>query len=85
MTERTETEMREQLAYYAHEAWSGWMAYLFSKSTLNADGTVTIPAWAAMRWTRQMTTRYPDLSEAEKASDRAEADKMLAIVRGDEF
>lgn len=73
--------VREQLAAYAHEAWAGWMIYLFSKSTANPDGTVTIPAWAVKRWFRQMMTRYAALPEEEKASDRDEAEKILKILR----
>ena len=72
--------MREELAEYAHNAWVGWMKYLFEKSTQNADGTVTIPAWAAIRWRRQMDTQYKALPENEKELDRLEADKMLAIL-----
>lgn len=76
-----EEQLREALAEYAHEAWSGWMEYLFSKSGLDSDyGTRTIPAWAVDRWHRQMSTPYDDLPEEEKASDREEADRMLAIV-----
>lgn len=74
-------ELREALADYAHEAWSGWMEYLFSKSTPNPGGTWTMPAWAANRWLRQMETPYAELPEGEKESDRAEADKMLALMR----
>lgn len=74
-------ELREQLAEYAHDAWSGWMRYLFEKATENDDGTVTIPAWAVERWKRQITTPYADLPENEKESDRLEADKILAIPR----
>ena len=73
---------REQLAEYAHKAWSGWMAYLFEKSEQNSDGTVTIPAWAVERWRRQSITPYSALPESEKESDRAEADRMLAITGG---
>ena len=72
--------MREELAEYAHDAWGGWMKYLFEKSIPNADGTVTIPAWAVTRWQRQMNTQYKALPEGEKESDRLEADKMLAIL-----
>jgi hypothetical protein len=59
------------------------MQYLFSKTTTRIAGKsagVVIPPWAVERWTRQMTTPYADLTEEEKESDRAEADKMLAIV-----
>jgi hypothetical protein len=72
--------VREQLADYAHEAWSGWMRYLFEKSQTNPDGSVTIPATLVARWQRQMNSPYGSLPENEKESDRAEADKMLAIV-----
>lgn len=76
-----ERETRELLAEYAHDsAWSGWMRYMFSKGAMNHDGSWTMPAWAVERWTRQMNTRYADLSEGEKVSDRDEADKMLAIM-----
>jgi hypothetical protein len=75
------TDIREQLAAYSHDAaWSGWMSYMFGKGTFNGDGTWTMPAWAVDRWMRQMSTLYADLTEAEKASDRDEADKMLAII-----
>ena len=56
------------------------MAYLFSKSQTNADGTVTLPAWAVERWKRQVATPYANLTEAEKDSDREEADRVLAII-----
>lgn len=74
------SKVREMLAAYAHEAWSGWMNYLFDKSIHNSDGTVTIPKWAVDRWKRQAYTPYKELPEEEKKSDLAEADKMLKIV-----
>lgn len=78
---------REELAEYAHAAWSNWMTYLFEKCELSerylsGEKAVVIPAWAVERWQRQMNTPYTELSEAEKESDRAEADRMLAIVHG---
>jgi hypothetical protein len=75
-------DVREQLAAYAHEAWSGWIRYQFTKGVINDDGSWTMPPWAVERWTRQVNTSYADLLEAEKESDRAEADKMLAIMKG---
>lgn len=73
----------EELAAYAHEAWSGWMRYLFSLSTHNADGTVTIPKELVERWTRQMETTYKDLPENEKHSDRVEAIRIMEIFLGE--
>lgn len=69
--------MKENLASLAHDQWSGWMNYMFSKCTHNPDGSVTIPPDLVERWTRQMNTDYIDLPENEKTSDRQEAYKML--------
>lgn len=77
------SDTREALASYAHSAWAGWMSYLFEKSVAIGDGTMLIPAPLVERWQRQMNTAYADLPESEKASDRAEADKILAIVAPD--
>ena len=76
---------REQLADYAHKAWSGWMDYLFSNSVLNDEGTVTIPKDLVDRWKRQIDTDYADLSDKEQSSDLKEADKILDIVKKDNF
>lgn len=74
-------EIIEEHADFAHNAWSGWMEYLFSKSTSNEDGSETIPKELADRWKRQLKTDYEDLSEDEKESDRDEARKVLKIVK----
>jgi len=73
-------DLREQLAAYAHEAWAGWMRYLFKAGTTNPDGSFTIQPWAVERWTRQMNTDYAALPDAEKESDRHEADEILEII-----
>lgn len=75
-----EDELREQLAALAHEQWSGWVRYQFSKCEERGDGRL-IPPWAVERWMRQMQTVYADLPEEEKESDRTEADKVLALIR----
>lgn len=74
------SESREQLAAYAHTAWSGWMRYLFQHGTRNPDGTFTINADKVARWTRQMNTSFAALPHQEQLSDYAEADLMLRIV-----
>ena len=75
------TELRERLAEQAHDSWTSWMKYLFSKSTMNDDGSVTIPVALVGRWMRQMNTAYWNLSESEKESDRAEAVKILERIQ----
>ena len=84
LTTENRMDRRELLAEYNHNAWSGWMAYLFEKCETpfsTAEGKeYIIPAWAVKRWTRQMTTLYKDLPEDEKKSDLEEADRMIAII-----
>lgn len=79
--------LREKAAAYAHEAWAGWMRYLFTQghglTAITQEGPQ--PSWvmrpeAYARWLRQMNTPYADLPENEKASDRQEADKILALL-----
>jgi hypothetical protein len=82
LAEVTSDDTREALAAYAHEAWNGWMRYLFRQGTTHGDGSFTIRPWAVERWVRQMQTTYADLPEDEKQSDRAEADQILKIIRG---
>lgn len=70
----------EVLAEYAHDSWSGWMSYLFSKSSFTGIGDMVIPKWTVDRWKRQVATAYKDLSEAEKESDREEARNILMRI-----
>jgi hypothetical protein len=73
--------LQEKLADLCHSQWAGWMEYLFSQGTFNIDGTWTMPKWAVQRWTRQMKTKYQQLSETEKNSDKKEANKFLKIFQ----
>lgn len=77
------SEVREALANYAHEAWSGWMKYMFSKTIETGDGCEEIPRELVERWQRQAMTPYAELPENEKESDRVEADKMLAVINAE--
>jgi len=78
-----EERLVEALAAYAHEAWAGWMNYLFGKCERAdcASSFLVIPEWAVLRWKRQAETKYADLPEQEKESDRKEAREMLRIIR----
>ena len=78
---KTKKERITNLANYAHNAWSGWMKYLFSKNTLNQDGSFTIPKDLVERWVRQSLTPYSSLSESEQKSDIEEANKIMLILR----
>lgn len=74
-----DNDIREQLAKLAHDQWSGWMEYMFSKCTPVLDGALLIPTDLVTRWNRQRRTPYDKLSESEQDSDRAEADKFLKV------
>ena len=73
--------LREGLAKLAHEQWSGWMEYLFTKGIDHTDGSFTIDKEHTLRWKRQMRIPYEKLSEEEKDSDRKEADKFIEELR----
>lgn len=74
-------DVMEGLAAVEHERWSSWQQYLHSKCITNADGSLTIPSDLAAHWHRQYMTRYADLSDAEKESDRKEVRVTLAFLR----
>lgn len=72
--------LREELADLCHRQWSGWMKYLFAKSTFLGKDGCHIPGWATDRWMNQVHTQYKSLSESEKESDRKEADRFIEIL-----
>ncbi len=69
----------ETTAYRIHAVWAHWMNYMFTQGVMNDDGTWTMPKDKVERWTRQMATDYPDLSESEKDSDRGIARKFFCL------
>ena len=71
---------REKLAEAQHNIWSHWMVYVFSVCRELEDGSCVIPSEYVLRWHRQMNTVYPELSDAEKASDREQAAKILEVL-----
>ncbi len=73
-------DLRERFAAYAHEAWSGWMRHMFRLNANPAMTCLIVPKDISARWYRLMHTPYAQLTEKEKASDRVEADRMIAIV-----
>lgn len=84
--EAARKKLRQELAAYAHGAWSGWMKYMFKHKDcavlLEADGRVNFKILKLLydRWIYQMNTPYTDLPEEMKRSNRDEADKILRIV-----
>ena len=70
----------ERLAAWDHEAWAGWMRYLWTKIEWGTDGNGTLRLEWRQRWERQMSLPYSDLSESERESDRKEAREILAVI-----
>lgn len=72
----------EDLAHIEHERWSHWQKYMHSRGVRQADGGLLFPAPLIEQWDRQIATRYADLSENEKGSDREQVLKYLRLVAG---
>jgi len=82
MTQNTQTTA-ERMAALAHDVWARWMAYMFSKATNQADGSIVIPPDLVQRWGRQARTLYPHLPESEKQSDKDIAAEYLGCAEID--
>lgn len=85
MTQAAERDPRiqedfEDVAAMQHDIWSHWMRWMFTQGVLHPDGSWTMPAAKVERWKRQMETDYAQLTEAEKESDREQADKVLGVI-----
>lgn len=72
--------LMESLAAVEHERWSHWQGYMHGKATRQADGSLLIPHDLVRQWERQLQTRYSDLSEKEKESDREQVRKYLPVI-----
>lgn len=83
-TPETLKDIFEWLASIEHDRWCHWQSYLHSKCIKNDDGSLTIPKELVERWDRQINTKYEDLSESEKESDRAEVRKYWNVIYKDE-
>ncbi|MGA2459647.1 MAG: hypothetical protein ABSF85_18950 [Terriglobales bacterium] len=70
----------EQLAAVEHERWSHWQRYVHSKGIRQPDGSLLLPPDLVSRWERQINTKYAELDEQEKASDREQVEKYLPII-----
>jgi hypothetical protein len=73
-------DLLEKLAAFEHERWCHWQRYLHNKCARQSDGSLVIPADLAARWEKQIQTRYDDLSESEKESDREQVRRYLPLI-----
>jgi hypothetical protein len=70
----------DELAAVEHDRWAHWQEYMHSKGELHIDGSLTLPSELVQRWQAQIRTRYADLSETEKESDREQVRPYLSII-----
>lgn len=70
----------EKLAAIEHERWSHWQRYLHSRCSPQADGSLLLPADLVARWQKQIDTKYVDLPDSEKESDREQVRKYLPLI-----
>lgn len=76
-------ELIERLAAIEHQRWAHWQKYLHSLCEVNNDGSLTIPANLVSKWNRQIETKYENLTEKEKDSDREQVMKYLPLIKND--
>ncbi|CAA2155306.1 hypothetical protein MBRA_00960 [Methylobacterium brachiatum] len=72
----------EELAAIEHERWSHWQRYVHGKAVRQPDGSLILPAELVERWERQFGSRYEDLPEDEKESDREQVRRYLPVLKG---
>jgi len=70
----------DRLAAVEHERWAHWQQYMHDQCRRSEDGSLVIPAELVTRWTRQITTRYGELSETERESDREQVRRYLSLI-----
>jgi hypothetical protein len=70
----------DQLAAIEHDRWCHWQRYVHSKCTPQPDGSLLIPAGLVARWERQIDTKYTELDEQERESDREQVRKYLPLI-----
>ena len=70
----------EELAALEHERWAHWQKYVHEQGELQTDGSLLIPSEKVRRWQEQIETKYADLSEAEKDSDREQVRRYVPLI-----
>ena len=73
-------EMIEKLSDIEHDRWCNWQRYLHSCCIKNEDGSLTIPKILVERWEYEINTKYNNLPDNIKESDRKETYKIIPII-----
>lgn len=70
----------EDLAAIEHERWSHWQRYMHANAKHQEDGSLLLSPELVQRWEAQMSTKYIDLNESEKESDREQVRRYLPLI-----
>ncbi len=70
----------EKLAAIEHERWAHWQRYMHDKGESRPDGSLVLPGELVRKWDAQIATKYADLSEKEKESDREQVRRYLPLI-----
>jgi len=70
----------EELAALEHERWAHWQQYMHGRGIPQPDGSLLLPAELVAKWTMQISTKYEDLNDREKESDRDQVRKYLPLI-----
>jgi hypothetical protein len=73
-------QLVDELAAIEHERWAHWQRYVHDHCERQQDGSLVIPAELAARWEAQIETRYVQLTEREKDSDREQVRRYLPVI-----
>jgi hypothetical protein len=93
MNKYPQSELFEKLADIEHQRWADWQKYMHSKFyELGADKPEIslnnhlkiLPTELWNRWERQISKKYPELSEKEKDSDRDQVMRYWKLIFPDE-
>lgn len=75
-----EETLLEVLSNIEHERWARWQKYLHSLCHRVSDGSLIIPSDSVAHWEKLINTKYKDLPEISKESDRKEARITLSLL-----
>lgn len=70
----------DSLAAVEHERWAHWQQYLHDQCQRTEDGSLVIPVELVKRWSTQIATPFPRLSEEERESDRDQVRRYLPLI-----
>mgnify|MGYP006875536509 FL=1 len=85
-SEEDMAQLIEIMADVEHDRWAKWHRYFISKCSVKQHEVggmddrfvyLALPKDLSERWTRQCDTKYSDLSDEEKESDRREVQNTL--------